>query len=177
MTGYISPNHQGMASNLASFTISIITPPRFLCAHTPSDPPRPPAATRAPKLSNRGPVQSYCCTFSNTPRPISPSPPSPLNPPSIPYTAPHPPPPPLSPHSLFHHNHHHHHNQSSISIIYIMISPKYSLAPSPLPLLAFGLAYLTELFNLMLAMIAPGCSTGSLPLLYNASLTHTEWNP
>lgn len=173
MTGDISPNHQGMASNIASFTISIITPPRFLRAHTPSDPPR------APKLSNRGPVQSYCCTFSNTPGPISPSPPSPLNPlhrpPSTPSTPS--PPPPLSPHSLFHHNHHHNHNQSSISIIYIMISPKYSLAPSPLPLLAFGLAYLTELFNLMLAMIAPGCSTGSLPLLYNASLTHTEWNP
>lgn len=171
MTGYISPNHQGMASNLASFTISIITPPRFLREHTPSDPP-----PRSQIIESRSRNILLLHLF-HTPGPISPSPPSPLNPPSIPYTAPHPPPPPLSPHSLFHHNHHHHHNQSSISIIYIMISPKYSLAPSPLPLLAFGLAYLTELFNLMLAMIAPGCSTGSLPLLYNASLTHTEWNP
>ena len=171
MPAGISPNRQGMAWH------RIVRKSRYSATAF------SPCTSHSTPLSAGGDTRSQIiesrsrtilrCTFSDTPRPIS-IPPFPRQSPTPPL---HPPPPP-PPHSFFiiiiiiNHHHNHHRYQ-----IYIMISPKYSLAPSPLPLLAFGLAYFTELFNLMLAMIAPGCSTGSLPLLYNASLTHTEWNP
>ena len=49
--------------------------------------------------------------------------------------------------------------------IYIMMSPKYSRAPSPLPDLAFALANFRELLAFMDLMMAPGCSEASMPLL------------
>ncbi len=121
-------------------------------------------------------IESRSCTI---PSYVAPFPTHP-DPPPIPPFPPQPPkyiPPPPSAHFfsiiiIIMHHHRHRHRSN-----HIMISPRYSLAPSPLPLLAFGLAYLTELFALMLLMIAPGCSTGSFPALYSASLTHTEWKP
>jgi len=56
-------------------------------------------------------------------------------------------------------------NKTNKLLFYMRISPKYSLAPSPFPLLAFGLAYLTELFAFIVLIMAPGCSTGSFPAL------------
>mmetsp|Transcript_38578 Transcript_38578/g.115800 ORF Transcript_38578/g.115800 Transcript_38578/m.115800 type:complete len:218 (-) Transcript_38578:796-1449(-) len=60
---------------------------------------------------------------------------------------------------------------------YIIISPRYSLAPSPLPDCALGLAHLTLDLALMAAMTAPGLSVGSAAFLYSASDTHTALKP
>mmetsp|Transcript_14992 Transcript_14992/g.17106 ORF Transcript_14992/g.17106 Transcript_14992/m.17106 type:complete len:212 (-) Transcript_14992:602-1237(-) len=62
-------------------------------------------------------------------------------------------------------------------LYYINISPRYSLAPSPFPPMAFADAHFTELFAPMAFIIAPACSEGSFPDLYKASLTQTALNP
>ena len=45
--------------------------------------------------------------------------------------------------------------------VYIRMSPRYSVAPSPLPAKALADAHLTELLAPMPLMIAPACSAGS----------------
>mmetsp|Transcript_22668 Transcript_22668/g.33548 ORF Transcript_22668/g.33548 Transcript_22668/m.33548 type:complete len:228 (-) Transcript_22668:530-1213(-) len=61
--------------------------------------------------------------------------------------------------------------------VYIRMSPRYSLAPSPLPPMALADAHFTELLAPIPLMIAPACSAGSFPALYRQSLTQTELNP
>mmetsp|Transcript_3617 Transcript_3617/g.7909 ORF Transcript_3617/g.7909 Transcript_3617/m.7909 type:complete len:208 (-) Transcript_3617:906-1529(-) len=57
------------------------------------------------------------------------------------------------------------------------MSPRYSFAPSPRPLLATGDAHRTLDLAAMLRMMAPGCSDCEFPALYKASETHAQLNP
>ena len=61
--------------------------------------------------------------------------------------------------------------------IYMRISPRYSFAPSPRPLLATGEAHRTLDLAVILRMMAPGCSACELPALYRASETQAQLNP
>mmetsp|Transcript_11343 Transcript_11343/g.32584 ORF Transcript_11343/g.32584 Transcript_11343/m.32584 type:complete len:264 (+) Transcript_11343:479-1270(+) len=57
------------------------------------------------------------------------------------------------------------------------MSPRYSRAPSPRPLLTIGEANLRELLAAMLLMMAPGCSIASAPPLYSTSFTQATLKP